>query len=153
MKNDLFNPTEEHAMLRETVRQFVQKEVEPQAQEYDRAEQFNVDLFERTASLGLLGLTVAEEDGGIGMDATASVIVHEELSASDPGFCLAYLAHSVLFVNNFAINANEEQKARFLPKVISGEWLAGMGMSEPGAGTDVIGGMRTTAKRDGTPTS
>jgi isovaleryl-CoA dehydrogenase len=136
-------------MLRETVRSFVQKEVEPQALEYDRAEQFNENLFQACADLGLLGLTVPDSMGGIGMDATASVIVHEELSASDPGFCLAYLAHSILFVNNFAINANDEQRQRYLPKVTSGEWIAGMGMSEPGAGTDVIGGMRTTARREG----
>ena len=136
-------------MLRETVRSFVQKEVEPQALEYDRAEQFNEKLFQACAELGLLGLTVPESMGGIGMDATASVIVHEELSASDPGFCLAYLAHSVLFVNNFAVNANDEQRQRYLTKVTSGEWIAGMGMSEPGAGTDVIGGMRTTARREG----
>jgi isovaleryl-CoA dehydrogenase len=82
------------------------------------------------------------------MDATAAVIVHHELSKSDPGFCLAYLAHAMLFVNNFFFAANEAQRARYLAKVISGEHVGAMGMTEPGAGTDVLG-MRTTARLQG----
>jgi isovaleryl-CoA dehydrogenase len=78
------------------------------------------------------------------MDATAAVIVHEELSASDPGFCLAYLAHSMLCVHNIAMNASEEQKLKYLPKLCSGEWVGSMAMSEPHVGTDVLG-MTTTA--------
>jgi len=77
--------------------------------------------------------------GGSGMDATAAVIVHEELSAADPGLCLAYLAHSMLFTNNVYHNGNEEQKRRFLPGACDGSLIGGMGMSEPGAGTDVLG--------------
>jgi len=145
---DLYNPTEEHEMLRRMVRDFVQKEVEPQALECDRTETFNLPLFRRLGELGLLGITVPEEHGGAGMDAVAAVIAHEELSASDPGFCLAYLAHSMLFVNNFFRNANDEQRARILPKVISGEWVGGMCMSEPAVGTDVLG-MQSTAVRQG----
>jgi isovaleryl-CoA dehydrogenase len=80
------------------------------------------------------------------MDTLAAVIVHHELSKSDPGFCLAYLAHSMLFVNNFFHCSNEEQRKRYLAKVISGEWIGGMGMTEPGAGTDVLG-MATTARK------
>jgi hypothetical protein len=82
------------------------------------------------------------------MDTTAAVIVHHELAKYDPGFTLAYLAHAMLFVNNFYHCSNAEQKARYLPQVLSGEWVAGMGMTEPGAGTDVLG-MTTTAVRDG----
>ena len=82
------------------------------------------------------------------MDATAAVIVHHELSKSDPGFCLAYLAHSMLFVNNFYHCSNQEQRDLWLDKVISGEWIAGMAMTEPDAGTDVLG-MKTTAVQDG----
>jgi isovaleryl-CoA dehydrogenase len=82
------------------------------------------------------------------MDAVAASIVHEELSYSDPGFCLAYLAHSMLIVNNFAVNASEEQKAKYLPKLCSGEWVGGMAMSEPAVGTDVLG-MQTTAVKNG----
>ena len=145
---DLFAPSEEHRLLAETLRTFVKEEVEPQAARHDREEKFNLALFRRAAELGLLGITVAAEDGGAGLDATASVMVHEALSTADPGFCLAYLAHSMLFVNNFAHNATQEQRERVLPRVISGEWIGGMCMTEPEAGTDVLG-MRSVAVRDG----
>ncbi|MCA8925843.1 MAG: acyl-CoA dehydrogenase family protein [Planctomycetes bacterium] len=145
---DLYNPTEEHEMLRRMVRDFVEREVEPQALECDREERFNLELFRKLGEIGLLGITVSDEYGGSGMDAVAAVIAHEELCTSDPGFALAYLAHSMLFVNNFYHNANDEQKARVLPKVCSGEWVGGMCMSEPAVGTDVLG-MQTTAVRKG----
>ena len=145
---DLYDPTEEHAMLRRMVREFVQKEVEPQALEHDRAEKFNLPLFRRLGELGLLGITVPAEAGGTGLDAVAAVIAHEELAYADPGFTLSYLAHAMLFVNNFFQNSNDEQRARILDKVVSGEWIAGMGMSEPDAGTDVLG-MKTRAVRRG----
>jgi len=145
---DLFNPTSEHALLRDTLRDFVREHVEPQALEHDRAETFNRELFGLCAGLDLLGLTVPPEHGGAGMDATAAVIVHEELSTADPGFCLAYLAHSVLFVNNLHRNGNDDQRRRYLPRTVRGEWVGGMGMSEPEGGTDVLG-MRSTARRDG----
>lgn len=147
-KLDLYNPTEEHEMLRRMVREFVSREVEPQAAECDRTETFNLPLFRELGDLGLLGITVPEAWGGAGMDAVAAVIAHEELSASDPGLCLAYLAHSMLFVNNFYQNANDEQRGRILPKVVSGEWVAGMCMSEPAIGTDVVG-LASTAEKDG----
>lgn len=145
---DLFNPTEEHALLRKTVRDFTREQVEPQALEYDKQERFNLPLFRQLGNLGLLGITVPADYGGSGMDAPAAVIVHEELSASDPGFCLSYLAHSMLFVNNFCHNANDEQRNRYLGKVMSGEWVGGMCMTEPAAGTDVLG-MKTQAMRRG----
>lgn len=145
---DLFNPSEEHGLLRKTVRDFVAAEVEPQALDYDRAEKFNLPLFKKLGDLGLLGITVPEKFGGSGMDALAAIIVHEEISASDPGFCLAYLAHSMLCANNICVNANEEQSRRVLPKLCTGEWIGAMGLSEPGAGTDVLG-MQTSAKREG----
>jgi isovaleryl-CoA dehydrogenase len=145
---DLLAPTEEHRLLADTMRAFVADEVEPQAAEFNRNERFNLPLFKRTGELGLLGLTVPESDGGAGLDALASVLVHEALSEADPAFCLAYLAHAVLFVNNFARNADAAQRARVLPKTITGEWIGGMCMTEPEAGTDVLG-MRTTAVKDG----
>ena len=145
---DLFNPTEEHEALRQMVRDFTEREVDPQAAEHDRLERFNHQLFLKAGELGLLGITVDERWGGAGMDATAAVIVHEELSAADPGFCLAYLAHSMLFVNNLALNGNDEQRGRLLSDACSGAKIGGMCMSEPGAGTDVLG-MSTSAVRDG----
>jgi isovaleryl-CoA dehydrogenase len=145
---DLFNPTEEHAALRRTIREFTEREVEPQAALHDREESFNVPLFRKLGDLGLLGITVPERFGGAGMDAVAAVIAHEELSASDPGFCLSYLAHSMLFVNNLYQSANDEQRGRYLPDVCSGRKIGGMCMSEPSVGTDVLG-LRTTAERRG----
>jgi len=148
---DISNPSEEHLMLREMVRDWTQEYVEPQALEYDREEKFNLPLLREMGEMGLLGISAPEEYGGAGLDATACTIVHEELSASDPGFALAYLAHSMLFVNNLAINGTEEQKQRILPLVCSGEWIGAMAMSEPDIGTDVLG-LSTTAKQqeDGT---
>ena len=114
------NPSEEHTMLREMVRDWVNEYVEPQAFEYDKEEKFNLELLKSMGDMGLLGISAPEEYGGAGLDATACTIVHEELSASDPGFALAYLAHAMLFVNNLSFNGNDEQKARILPKVCSG---------------------------------
>jgi len=145
---DLFSPTQEHSILRETVRDFVKNEVEPQALEHDIKEKFNIDLFRKVGELGLLGITVPQEYGGAGMDAVAAVIVHEELAYSDPGFALAYLAHSILFVNNFYQNSNDYQRKKYLDKVISGEWIGAMGMTEPDAGTDVMS-MKTKAVKKG----
>ena len=144
--SDIFNPTPEHGALRDMVRSFVTSEVEPQALEYNREERFNKALFQRAGELGLLGVTVDPEYDGAGMDATAACIVHEELSAADPAFCLSYLAHSQLFVNNLARNGSPEQCARWLPAACRGDKIGGMGMSEPGTGTDVLA-MRTTAKK------
>lgn len=141
----LFHPTEEHAALRQMLRAFVESEVDPQALAHNRTETFNVELFRKLGSLGLLGVTVEPEYGGSGMDAIAACIVHEELAASDPAFCLSYLAHSMLFVNNVARNGNHEQKLKYLPRACSGEIICGMGMSEPSVGTDVLG-LSTTAK-------
>lgn len=145
---DIANPSEEHVMLREMVRDFVKEHVEPQALVHDRDEIFNLDLLRSMGEMGLLGLTASEEFGGAGLDSIAAVIVHEELSASDPGFALAYLAHSMLFVNNLEQNGNESQKSRILPLVSSGEWIGAMAMSEPDVGTDVLGLSTTAAKRD-----
>lgn len=150
----LWNPTEEHSALRSMLRSFVANEVEPQAIKYNRTETFNIDLFRQLGSnhLGLLGLTVPEtEFGGTGWTdrtATATVMAHEELSYSDPAFCLSYLAHSLLLVNNLSVNASPEQKARFLPDACAGTKIGGMCMSEPNAGTDVLG-MQTKAVPEG----
>jgi len=146
--NDIFNPTPEHQQLREMLRAFVERHVEPQALEHDRTETFNVPLFRQLGELGLLGVTLGEEVGGAGLDATAAVIAHEELAAADPAFTLSYLAHSMLFANNLYVNGNEAQRQRYLPSACTGERIGGMCMSEPGAGTDVMG-LRTEARRDG----
>ncbi len=146
---DLFNPTPEHEALRETVARWSADNLAPQADAHDETETFNLELFHRLATeLGLFGVTVPEPGGGLGMDAVASVIIHEEMSRFDPAFTLSYLAHEVLFVNNFFHSSNEEQRERYLPGVIDGTLIAGMAMSEPDAGTDVLG-MKMTARPDG----
>jgi isovaleryl-CoA dehydrogenase len=144
----LYNPSEEHLLLRQTVRQLAREVVEPQAMARDQAGVFDVALLRRLGELGLIGITIPEADGGAGLDATASVIVHEELAWADPGFTLGYLAHALLFVNNFYHAGNRAQHARWLPDVLSGRKVGAMGMTEPGGGTDVLG-MATTARKDG----
>lgn len=144
----LYNPTEEHRFLRQSIADFAKKEVDPQAAKHDEEAKLNVPLLRKLGELGVLGITVPEAHGGAGMDTVAAVIVHHELAKYDPGFTLAYLAHSMLFVNNFFHCANDEQRGRYLPKTLTGEWVAGMGMTEPGAGTDVLA-MQTTARLDG----
>jgi isovaleryl-CoA dehydrogenase len=144
---DLCDPTEEHRLLRDTVRNFTREAIEPQADEHDRSGKLNRALFQECGKLGLLGVTVPEEDGGAGMDAVAAVIAHHEMAKSDPGFTLAYLAHAMLFVNNFYFGASDDQRKRYLAKVISGEWVGCMGMTEPSGGTDVLG-MKSAAIRD-----
>lgn len=143
------NPTEEHKALRNMVRDFVTKEVEPQVQEFDRKEQFNLPLFHKLGEQGLLGLLIPAEFGGSGMDLTASVIVHEELSASDPGLCLAYLAHSVLCAYNIYRNAGLEQKKLWLPPLSEGKWVGAMAMSEADCGTDVRAMKTKAVKKNG----
>ncbi|MEQ1664225.1 MAG: acyl-CoA dehydrogenase family protein [Bdellovibrionales bacterium] len=144
---DLFNPTSEHKILRDSLRQFVLSEVEPQALAFDRSEKFNLPLFRKLGDLGLHGITVSSDYGGSDMDAVSAVIAHEEISWADPGFCLAYLAHAMLCVNNLYHNGSEEQKKRILPKLCSGEWVGCMAMSEPHMGTDVLG-MKTVAVKN-----
>ncbi|HET7501685.1 MAG TPA: acyl-CoA dehydrogenase family protein [Kofleriaceae bacterium] len=140
--------TDEHALLRQTVRQFVQSRVEPQAMEHDQTATFNTALLAELGALGLVGVTIPESDGGAGLDATASVIVHDELAYSDPGFALGYLAHSLLFVNNFYWASSPAQRQRYLPDVLAGKRVGAMGMTEPAVGTDVLG-MQTTARKVG----
>ncbi len=145
---DWENPTEEHRMLRELARDFANDVLEPQADAQDKKGHLDVSLMRKIGDLGLHGVTIPTEHGGSGMDPLAAVIVHHELSKSDPGFCLAYLAHAMLFVNNFFYAANDEQRKKYLPKVLTGEWIGAMGMTEPSAGTDVLG-MRSVAVSNG----
>ncbi|HEX4419675.1 MAG TPA: acyl-CoA dehydrogenase family protein [Kofleriaceae bacterium] len=140
--------TDEHELLRQTVRQFAQTRVEPQAMEHDRSATLNTGLLAELGALGLVGVTIPEADGGAGLDATASVIIHDELAYADPGFTLGYLAHALLFVNNFYWAANPAQRKRYLPGALSGELIGAMGMTEPAVGTDVLG-MQTVARATG----
>jgi isovaleryl-CoA dehydrogenase len=138
--------SDEEKMLRDTVRQFATSELAPKIEKLDHEEGFNRESFLKMGSLGLLGITVPEADGGAGMGAVAATIVMEEMGAVDASTTLSYLAHSILCVNQIGRNADAEQKRRYLPSLISGEWIGGMGMSEPGAGSDALG-MATKATK------
>lgn len=144
---NIFSPSKEHTLLREMVRRFAENNLMKKALLNDEKETFDHEAFLKLGELGLLGITAQEEYGGSSMDKSAAVIVHEELSFVDPGFCLAYLAHSMLCVNNIAQNGSEQQKALYLPKLCSGQWIGAMAMSEPHVGTDVLG-MKTVAHKN-----
>jgi isovaleryl-CoA dehydrogenase len=146
---DIFNPTDDHKALRELTHDLAKGVVEPQVKEYDEKEILNESLLRKLGSeYSLYGITIPAEAGGHGLDATASVIVHEELSYSDAAFTLSYLAHEVLFVNNLYHSADAKMREKYIAPVLDGTAIAGMAMSEPGAGTDVLG-MTTFAERKG----
>ena len=140
--------SDEHKMLQETVRQFAKSELAPKIEKLDAEEGFNREAFHKMGELGLLGIIVPEADGGAGLDCVAATIAMEEMGAVDASTTLSYLAHSILCVNQIARSANAEQKKKYLPKLISGEWIGGMGMTEPGSGSDALG-MLTKAVRQG----
>ncbi len=135
-------------MLRQTLRSFAESELAPRADEIDRSNLFPRDLWPRLGELGLLGITVEPEWGGSGLGYLAHVIAMEELSRVSGSVGLSYGAHSNLCVNQIRRWGSEEQKRRYLPKLVSGEHLGALAMSEPGAGSDVMG-MRTLATRRG----
>ena len=124
--------------LRDAVRDFAQAEIAPRAAELDRNDQFPMDLWEKMGSLGVLGITVGEEYGGAGMGYLAHMIAMEEISRASASVGLSYGAHSNLCVNQIKRNGSEAQRQKYLPKLISGEHVGALAMSEPGAGSDVI---------------
>ena len=135
-------------MLRATVRDFVAKEIAPRAADIDRDNQFPADLWKKLGALGLLGVTVEEEYGGTQMGYLAHIVAMEEISRASGSVGLSYGAHSNLCVNKIRRNGSEAQKKRYLPKLISGDYVGALAMSEPGAGSDVVG-MRLRAERHG----
>jgi isovaleryl-CoA dehydrogenase len=124
--------------LRDAVRDFSQAEIAPRAEEIDRSDQFPMDLWQKMGDLGVLGITVPEADGGAGMGYLAHMVAMEEISRASASVGLSYGAHSNLCVNQIKRNGSAEQKAKYLPKLISGEHVGALAMSEPGAGSDVI---------------
>ena len=141
-----FDHGETIAMLRESVRGFSQKEISPRAGEIDRANQFPPDLWRKLGSLGLLGITVEETYGGTAMGYLAHIVAMEEISRASASVGLSYGAHSNLCVNQIRRNGSEAQKKKYLPKLVSGEHVGALAMSEPGAGSDVVG-MKLRAER------
>ncbi len=145
-----FDLPEEIRMLRETAHRFAQEKIAPRAAEIDRTNEFPRDLWPEMGALGLLGITVEEEYGGAGMGYLAHTIVMEEISRASASVGLSYGAHSNLCVNQIRLNGTEEQKRRYLPKLISGEHVGALAMSEPGAGSDVVSmKLRAEKRNDG----
>jgi len=143
-----FNLGEEIEAIRDTVRRFASEEIAPRADEIDKTNSFPNDLWEKMGALGLHGITVSETDGGAEMGYLAHCIVIEEISRASASVGLSYGAHSNLCVNQVARWGTPEQKARYLPKLISGEHIGSLAMSEPGAGSDVVSMKLQAEKRN-----
>jgi len=143
-----FDHGEHIAMLRDSVRSFAAKEIAPRAAEIDRTNQFPPDLWPKLGSLGVLGITVEEEHGGAALGYLAHVVAMEEISRASASVGLSYGAHSNLCVNQIRRNGSPAQKRKYLPKLVSGEHVGALAMSEPGAGSDVVG-MKLRAERRG----
>ena len=144
-----FDHGDDIAALRDAIQQFASAEIAPRAEAIDRSDQFPMDLWRKMGDLGLLGITADEAYGGSAMGYLAHIVAMEEISRASASVGLSYGAHSNLCVNQIRRNGSDEQKAKFLPKLISGEHIGALAMSEPNAGSDVVGmRLRADFKRD-----
>ena len=141
--------SEDIELLRETVRRFAEEHIAPRATEIDETNQFPQDLWEPLGEMGLLGITIPAEYGGSDMGYLAHLVAMEEISRASASVGLSYGAHSNLCVDNLFRNGNEAQRQKYVPKLVSGEWKGALAMSEPGAGSDVVGSMSCRAEKHG----
>ncbi|MEO0818929.1 MAG: isovaleryl-CoA dehydrogenase [Pseudomonadota bacterium] len=139
---------EEIEALRETVHRFAQERIAPRADEIDRSNEFPAELWAEMGALGLLGITVPEEFGGAGMGYLAHTVAVEEISRASASVGLSYGAHSNLCVNQIKLNGTPEQRAKYLPQLVSGAHVGALAMSEPGSGSDVVSMKLHAAKRN-----
>lgn len=144
-----FQLGEDIAALRDTVQSFAASEIVPRASDIDSGDSFPMDLWQKMGDLGLHGITVSEEYGGVDMGYVAHMVALEELSRASASVALSYGAHSNLCINQLKRNGNEAQKQKYLPKLISGEFIGALAMSEPGAGSDVTGMKLRAEEKDG----
>lgn len=135
--------------LRDVVQQFAAKEIAPRAAEIDSSDEFPMDLWQKMGELGLHGITVPEEYGGSDMGYVAHMVAMEEISRASASVALSYGAHSNLCINQIKRNGSDEQKQKYLPKLISGEFIGALAMSEPGAGSDVVSMKLKAEEKDG----
>ena len=143
-----FGLGEDINMLRDAVKAFADAEIAPRAEEIDRLNEFPADLWKKFGDMGLLGMTASEEYGGTNMGYLAHIVALEEISRASASVGLSYGAHSNLCVNQIRRNGSEAQRQKYLPKLISGEHVGALAMSEPGAGSDVVS-MKLKAEKKG----
>src|SRR5471032_1209356 len=136
-------------MLRDSLANFAAKEIAPRAAEIDKTDQFPMDLWKKFGDLGVLGMTVSEEYGGANMGYTAHMVAMEEISRASASVGLSYGAHSNLCVNQIHRNGSDAQKKKYLPKLVSGEHVGALAMSEPNAGSDVVSMKLKAEKKNG----